>query len=268
MSWLLSLPVKKRRFFEKMDSLTLGKKNLFHDFVPLWQLIFYSGIVVYFTFTLLFLKEGQYQPHAIKAFLVLIEQPFISGSVVNPILNRGLNDGGHILAYLSLMGCALWARLKLRRNFEGFYYSILIPAFALSVSEGSFDLFYWTYYFPQWPHPSYDVFILTNPLAIAYIVILMIGIFVTPVWKFISRKRLLIALTAIYGYFALWIAIGLPVTLSSIQYFHTGNLDTVYYDNLWVNSTEIIQWFIASVCFGWATRTFQGKLTKVLPPKI
>jgi hypothetical protein len=65
---------------------------------------------------------------------------------------------------------------------------------------------------------------------------------------------LLIALSAIYGYFILWSLIGLPVTLSSVDYLNGGTLQTIQYNDLFTNAIEVGQWFLAAISFAFATK--------------
>jgi hypothetical protein len=270
MNFVLSLPARKKRIFERLDrvSVTTGfkivdgkrvivKKSLFGQVLPFWQWFAYIAIVIYFIATLIFQENPfPYTTGAIKPFIVLIQEIVRpTGTHLNPLLNRGLDAGGHILAYLSLMGCVMVARIKLPKTAEGFYFSLLIPAFALSVSEGSFNIFYWTMYFHLYPHATWLVFILTNPLAAFYIFTVLISVFVTPVFPFMSRKRLIISIVAIYAYFFVWAGFGLPVTLSSVNYLAGGALETIWYGVLSINAVEIGQWLLASVAFSSATKS-------------
>lgn len=263
MSFILLLPAKKKRLFERMDSLKFRNKPLFAIRIPQWQMVVYSGIAIYFGLILAF--EQADHPYATfpKAITVLVyEITHYNGNIINPILNRGLDDGGHVLAYLSLLMCAFFVRLKLPKNAKGFVYSLVIPAFALSVSEGSFNIFYWFVNYHLWPHPSWFVFILTNLLAVMYIFSVLIGACIFSVTQFIKTRNLLIAVGIIELYFVIWAAFGLPVTLSSIDYLMGFNLETQYYNNLVVNLTEIGQWALASFLFTLVThprKAFLGK---------
>lgn len=265
MSYVLALRKGSQTLFEKLDKLKIGKAGLFQFYFPFWQLAIYFGITAYFILTLIFQENPYIYATGLKAPIVLIyEILHQNGTHMNPILNRGLDNGGHVLAYLSLITCALWVRVKLPKTSEGFYYSILIPAFALSVSEGSFNIFYWALNYHLWPHPSWFVFLLTNPLAALYIFTVLIGTIITPVTKFIPKQYLYIAVVWIETYFVIWAAFGFPVTLSSIEYLQNGNLETVWFSNIPTNLTEIGQWCLASLAFGLITRIHP----QLLPPKI
>ena len=254
MSFLLTLGERKKKVFERLDSLSIGRKSLFGWYVPIWQYVLYGGVIFYFIATLLFQEYPYpYTAGLVKPFFVLLnEMVHPTGTHINPILNRGLDNGGHVLAYLSLIGCALAIRIKLPKTSEGFYFSILLTGMAVSASEGLFNVFYWILNYNLWPHPSWFVFILTNPLAIIYIFSILIGLFVTPVWKFLSLKRFYLCVFVIIAYFIAWATIGFPVTLSSIDYLRGFGLETVYYNNLFVNTIEIGQWLTASVIFSLA----------------
>lgn len=255
LDWITFTRKKSNELFERLDRYQWKGKPFFTFYVPKWQFIVYFGIAIYFILTLFFLRQGVYEPNWYLAFFVLAREITAKGPVVNPILNRGLNNGGHILAYLSLVICAIVCRLKLPQNSKGFYFSILIPAFALSISEGLFNVFYYWINYPLYPHITWDIFILTNPLAVLYITVAATGFLVTPVTAFIERKKLIACIALIIGYFVIWSLFGLPVTLSTVDYFLGHGLDTKWYPNIPVNSTEIGQWILASFSSAWAVWT-------------
>lgn len=234
MTWIDTVNKKRESLFERLDQVHFKTKRITW-FYSIAQYSTYAGMYAYFFEALIFIHT-------------------------NPILNRGFNDGGHVLAYISLLTLAVVARMYMPKTTEGMYYSLLIPAFALSVSEGSFNIFYYVVYYPMWPHVTWDIFILTNPLAMLYIFVIMIGVFITPVWKYLNIKYAWLSVAIIEGYFLIWALAGLPVTLSSIEYLNGGSLTTSLYDSIRVNLTEIGQWFIASVTTMIAIITFKAKL--------
>lgn len=243
------LIIRKNNLLTKIDQIQFNEQQLTKSFWS-WQLAGYCGLLTYFGLQLLFLKSNYTQiqtTNPIAQFIYTVTVlPFTSGSVQNPILNRGINSGGHELAYISLTTLCIVSRYCMPKNIRGFYYSLLIPAFAVSVSEGAFDIWYYYMYYYLWPHVTWDIFILTNPLAIFYIFSFMTGVFLTPVWKYLDKKFFIVSMIAIQVYFIVWVLIGLPVTLSSLLWKIAGNLDTQFYDSLYVNSLEIFQWVIAS----------------------
>ena len=261
MSYIIALRKGSQILFEKLDKITIGKnkRSLFGVWIPFYQFVIYFGIITYFLLMLVFMPVNYTNATGLRAFPTLlgyIIHPVYP--IMNPILNRGLDNGGHILAYLSLMCLALVARAKLPKTSEGFYFSLLIPTFFLSMSEGLFNIFYWVLNYHLWPHPSWFYFILVNPLAMLYIFSILIAVIVTPIWKYLSLKRTLIALAVIVGYFFVWSAFGLPVTLSSISYLRGTGLETQYFPNLWVNLTELSQWTLASICGIFSIKVIMG----------
>jgi hypothetical protein len=248
--WVFEIREWLERIFARLDRIQFRGKPIFGFFIWKWQYYFYSGLVAYFLWLLAFGKVGLYDYNTLTDFWVAIHLPWIHGQTLSPILNRGLNNGGHLLAYLSLIACCFAARWKMPKTAKGFYFSILIPAAALSVSEGSFNIWYQAYYAPVNVHLTWDLFILTNPLAIFYIVVIAVAFLITPITQFTGIKNTLLAIGIIQVYFFFWSLAGLEVTLSTVQYFNGGpGVDTKWFDNIPVNLTEIGQWVVGASTF-------------------
>ncbi len=246
------------RVFNELDQVRFLNHRVFQEFVPIWQYIIYGCMAAYYVLTLLFQPLNfHYTTGLINPYLVLFNEIIHSrNAIMNPILNRGLDNGGHILSYLSLVSCALWVRIKLPKNSKGFYFSLLIPAFALSSCKGMFDAFYWLYNYYLWPHLSWFLPIVTNPLLILYISVIVIATVITPIWKCFNVFRIELALSLMVVYFFVWTLFGLPVTLSSVDYIRglTPSLETIWYNSVWVNGLECLQWMLTSFCFALAIK--------------
>jgi hypothetical protein len=249
---------KLDKLFLRLDQVRFLDHLFFQEFVPIWQYFIYGCMIAYYSLTLLFQPVNfQYTTGLFNSCLVLFNEIIHpNNAIMNPLLNRGLDNGGHILAYLSLVSCALWFRFKLPKNSKGFYYSLLIPAFVLSVTEGMFDAFYWSFNYYLWPHLSWFLPIVTNPFLILYISLIVLSTAVTPIWRYFSGFRIKLVLILMLAFFSVWTVLGLPVTLSSVDYIRglTPSLETLWYSNVWVNGLECLQWILASFCFALAIR--------------